>query len=191
MTTGKNVIVLLIGYWDSIRTKNRSISENAVTGIWGTCTLLVMGSCPHSCRNKYHPCHGNSSIIVRIVWEGSYQKNNSSSLSRAIILYEPVILLGSNHLLCYKKNDITNMKMRQNKLLPGQWWLLHSRDCTFSPKQNNSPLGWIQTRFLNWIPDPHVRVHWFQSLQLVQFPVANHVIEQKQSNKNTISVWAK
>jgi len=27
-----------------IQTKNRSICENAVTGIWGSCELLVMGS---------------------------------------------------------------------------------------------------------------------------------------------------
>ena len=26
-------------------TKNRSVCENAVTGIWGSCRLLVMGSC--------------------------------------------------------------------------------------------------------------------------------------------------
>ena len=37
--------------WDlnsrKIQTKNRSVSENAVTGIWGSCRLLVMGFCTH------------------------------------------------------------------------------------------------------------------------------------------------
>ena len=30
-----------------IQTKNRQVCENAVTGIWGSCWLLVMGSWPH------------------------------------------------------------------------------------------------------------------------------------------------
>ena len=29
-----------------IQAKNRSVCENVVTGIWGSCRLLVMGSCP-------------------------------------------------------------------------------------------------------------------------------------------------
>lgn len=72
--------------------------------------------------------------------------------------------------------------LENKKRLPGQCRLLQSLDCTFSPKQNSSPFGWIQTRFLNWIPDPHVRVQSFQLLQLVQFPLANHVTERKHIN---------
>ena len=30
---------------DKFKTKNRSVCEKAVTGIWGSCRLLVMGSC--------------------------------------------------------------------------------------------------------------------------------------------------
>ena len=41
---------LVIGLlWESrsreIQSKNKSVSENAVTGIWGCCSFLVMGSC--------------------------------------------------------------------------------------------------------------------------------------------------
>ena len=37
-----------------IQTKNRSLCENAVTGIWGSCTLLMMGSCQYQ-------------IVVRVI----------------------------------------------------------------------------------------------------------------------------
>ena len=34
-----------VPYLRKIQSKNKSVCENAVTGIWGSCTLLVMGSC--------------------------------------------------------------------------------------------------------------------------------------------------
>ena len=47
------------------RSKNRSVCENAVTGLWDSCTLQVVGPCIHFVHTgNLHPSNSGICILV-------------------------------------------------------------------------------------------------------------------------------